>query len=108
MNDSISRQAAIDAVSNWLYDGDDKRSVDQLLSALPSAQPEQRWIPVTERMPEYDDEYLVTKKCFGWNCKEYYEPDIARYEKRDGWHKSDEVLAWMPLPEPYQAERREA
>ena len=40
MNDSIWRQDAIDAVSNWLYDGDDRRTVDQLLSALPSAQPE--------------------------------------------------------------------
>lgn len=40
MSDLIDRQAAIDAVSNWLYDGDDKRSVDQLLSELPSAQPE--------------------------------------------------------------------
>ena len=39
-DDSINRQAAIDAVSNWLYDRDDKRTVDQLLSALPSAQPE--------------------------------------------------------------------
>ena len=37
--DTISRQDAIDAVSNWLYDGDDRRTVDQLLSALPSAQP---------------------------------------------------------------------
>lgn len=36
----IDRQMAIDAVSNWLYDGDDKRSVDQLLSELPSAQPD--------------------------------------------------------------------
>jgi uncharacterized Zn finger protein (UPF0148 family) len=39
MSDLIDRQAAIDAVSNWIYDRDDGRSVDQLLSALPSAQP---------------------------------------------------------------------
>ena len=40
--DLIERQAAIAAVSNWLYDRDDGRSVDQLLSALPSAQPERK------------------------------------------------------------------
>lgn len=45
--DLIDRQAAIAAVSNWLYDRDDGRSVDQLLSTLPSAQPERKkgkWI----------------------------------------------------------------
>ena len=40
VGDMVSRRGAIEAVSNWLYDGDDRRSVDQLLSALPSAQPE--------------------------------------------------------------------
>lgn len=45
--DLISRKSAIDAVSNWLYDRDEGRSVDQLLSDLPSAQPERKkgkWI----------------------------------------------------------------
>jgi hypothetical protein len=42
MSDLIDRQAAIAAVSNWIYDRDDGRSVDQLLSALPSAQPEKQ------------------------------------------------------------------
>ena len=39
-DDAVSRAAAIAAVSNWLYDRDDGRSVDQLLSTLPSVQPE--------------------------------------------------------------------
>lgn len=38
VGDMVSRRGAIEAVSNWLYDRDDGRSVDQLLSALPSAQ----------------------------------------------------------------------
>ena len=71
-----------------------------------NAQPELRWIPVSERLPDVDGEYLITKKCFGWDCKEYYESDIAWYGKKGGWHKADEVIAWMPLPEPY-SERRE-
>lgn len=69
---------------------------------------EQRWIPVTERLPEkpekniYFDEkplelYLVTERRAAypfrasWNGKEF----------TDGWHKLD-VTAWMPLPELYQ------
>ena len=69
-----------------------------------SAQPEQRWIPCSERLPDVDGEYLITKKCFGWDCKEYYESYIAWYGKKGGWHKADEVIAWMLLPEPYREE----
>lgn len=64
--------------------------------------PQTGWIPCSTALPEYDGEYLVTKKSFGWNCKEYIETDIARYEKKDGWHKADTVLAWCELPTPYR------
>ena len=67
---------------------------------MPLTQP--WWIPCSTALPEYDGEYLVTKKSFGWNCKEYIETDIARYEKKDGWHKADQVLAWQLLPTPYR------
>ncbi len=69
---------------------------------------EQRWIPVTERLPEEPEKniyfdgkplelYLVTERRAAypfrasWNGKEF----------TDGWHKLD-VTAWMPLPELYQ------
>ena len=69
---------------------------------------EQRWIPVTERLPEEPEEniyfegkylelYLVTERRAAypfrafWNGKNF----------TDGWHKLD-VTAWMPLPEVYQ------
>lgn len=38
--DTISRQAAIDTLEKWLYDGDDTRTIAETLYALPSAQPE--------------------------------------------------------------------
>ena len=56
MNDLISRQAAIDALTaleepaptarhlSAIYDCEDA------IKALPSAQPEQRWIPCSERI----------------------------------------------------------
>lgn len=84
-----------DSVDNWYFQGKVKE--------LPSVTPKQPgWIPCSDALPEYDGEYLVTKRSFGWNCEEYKETDIARYEKQNGWHKADQVLAWQLLPTPYR------
>ena len=87
---------------------------------LPSAQPEQRWIPCSERLPEEYGEFLVTMtekakaKDLGFDIDETYIRKM-RYNS-NGWQLprhipswineavKDEVLAWMPLPEPYQEE----
>ncbi len=56
MDDTISRQAAIDAATYgnpW--------TAWKRIEALPSAEPEPRWIPVTERLPEeYQKQYAPT------------------------------------------------
>lgn len=77
-------------------------------------QPEQRWIPVTERLPpKYIGEWLCctddgrvmalpydtpgdgTKECifYKWDDNGYY------YEVFN-------VVAWMPLPEPWKGEQK--
>lgn len=57
-----------------------------------------KWIPVSDRLPEEDGCYLVTTT--GTNNDII---DIAYYT--DGiWHKASRIKAWMPLPEPYKAE----
>ena len=84
------------------------------------AQPEQRWIPCSERLPEEYGEFLVTMtekakaKDLGFDIDETYIRKM-RYNS-NGWQLprhipswineavKDEVLAWMPLPEPYQEE----
>ena len=79
----------------------------------PSVQP-QRWIPVTERMPvEYVD-VLVWFEYFrygNYNClyqtwgigdySEEYGSWMVNHES--GWRKL-RVIAWMPLPEPYEGD----
>lgn len=67
-----------------------------------SIQSEQRWIPVSERLPEEYGIYLITKEEVGWNMEACKTIDIAYFET--DWHKADKVLAWMPLPEPYRGE----
>ena len=74
----------------------------------------QRWIPVTERLPEPETYILVS-------FDNYTFPDIATYRADDdgsgAFYPGDEdytylstgffVNAWMPLPEPYKAEVEE-
>ena len=45
MSDLISRQAAIDAFMTATADGDKAEWCKWVINQLPSAQPEQRWIP---------------------------------------------------------------
>ena len=60
------------------------------------------WIPVEERLPE-DGTYLCTLK--GEICG-IEEPFTGMCGIENGiWDEPDCVIAWRPLPEPYQAER---
>ena len=57
-----------------------------------------QWIPVSERLPIPPTFCLVTTDGSHGDVI-----DIALYMS-DGWHKASEVLAWMPLPQPYEGD----
>jgi len=118
MDDLISRQAAIDCEYQVKIINDIEyvmlSEVQMKMRKLPSAQPEQRWIPCSERLPEEYGEFLVTMtekakaKDLGFDIDETYIRKM-RYNS-NGWQLprhipswineavKDEVLAWMPLP----------
>ena len=130
-SDTISRQAAIKYLMtnmNW-YDDDYKREcITELINGVPSAQPEQRWIPCSERLPENNDPVNVT--WVNHNPEVYYadikdKPFTATAHYHNGrWYwfssvtqdylneydvwtpdlvdKDVEITAWMPLPEAYR------
>lgn len=63
-----------------------------------------KWIPCKERLPDYHDEVLVTSRG---------EVAIAWLYLDGNWRSSDmpepmykDILAWMPLPEPYVEDER--
>ncbi len=119
MTDLISRQAAIDLIHKTMYgffdivDNDSEEPMnekDKLLlevnkeisngtKELPSAE---RWIPVSERLPEDEVDVFVTDDSGGYatvgiDCMFTKEESGER-----DWLASQRITAWMPLPDPYK------
>ena len=111
-----------------LEDGEDRRTFYEVIERQPTIEPEQHWIPCSERLPEdirpvivtwkntdpasyY--QYIVGKHFTGTACykndKWYWyssttEDMLAEYGRYDSeeFDEAIECIAWMPLPEPYK------
>ena len=105
--DLISRQAAIDAVIDmnadhcvsWLD------AVVDVLDALPSAQPEQKWIPVSKELPKTNVLVWVTDLHQHVSACQLYTDISDWYSESDEWmYKHNSIIAWKPyiVPEPYK------
>lgn len=106
MDDLIDRQAAIDCEYQVKIINDIEyvmlSEVQMKMRKLPSAQPEQRWIPCSERLPEESGRYLVSV-LDGVGRRTTVAPYQPRYK---AWTMTGrmaywKVIAWMPLPAQY-------
>ena len=102
-NDAVSLVGSLPSAEVTLCHLDSPCEYQNADIAMPSAQ---QWIPVSERLPEEGVQVLVTDDAGGLatidvDCG-YFDEEYGRFE----WFHSQNVTAWMPLPEPY-AERRE-
>lgn len=88
----------------------------------PSAEKTGEWIPVTERLPEEDKEVLISYRYKeGEGDTSHADIDITTYGQMyfggnkvgnnkhwrapfEYFHSNYEVIAWMPLPEPYKGQ----
>ena len=78
---------------------------------LPSAEPEPHWIPFSERLPKTNEVVLL---CGKYNIFCGYHNTKGKWYSitGDGWEtnmdfpssNNGDILAWMPLPEPYKEE----
>ena len=139
MSDLIDRNEAIEAIefekvymtayrgssNGYVNEGNPlkqyNKGLDDAIKAvnnLPSAEPERKWIPVTEALPEEETDVLVTVHFDGHKSPTVDLPpsdyvEIASHvdgfwsslsdEYKVAW-KKHHVVAWMPVPEPYRGE----
>ena len=124
MSDLISRQDTIDRINEYIeeyseIDSDGNHSekwcamqeAKMTIENMPSAQPEQRWIPCSERLPDEGYSVLVTR-IIDDNCK-YVR--IASYQGDCWMDNTDEfnkpnphkVIAWQPFSKPYEPQESE-
>ena len=138
----MTRKEAYNLINNCIDRDDIRVAIKMAKKAL--KEPEPRWIPCSERLPECEQEVLIcTKK---WNnsyivtpaiyedgtmseCDSIWNWEDIDYEDWDeendcgiipeGWFENRhfnpddvynnpvdmKVIAWMPLPEPYQEEK---
>lgn len=76
------------------------------------AQPEPKWIPCSERLPETSGMYLVDDCRFGthWIHTAEYVRGTGLWCEQIFMHAYSgqaQIVAWMPLPEPYKERREE-
>jgi hypothetical protein len=111
----IFREDAIEAITNYakfLWDNYHETchlaGMIDTIDALPAAEP--RWTPVTEGLPEEGKDVLVcdaygfiyTAECEVISDDEWL--DWQWYESVEYLPK-DDVVAWMPLPEPWKEKK---
>lgn len=91
------REKLIELMDEYLYPSSVEGMADHLIANGVTIQ---KWIPVTERLPEQGQEVIVydggvlKSKVF---CYLFWNPNY------DSWAR---VTHWMPLPEPPSGERR--
>lgn len=60
-------------------------------------QPERKWTPCGEKLPEKNGRYLTTNKAWG-----SYKVDWNAWIDGEWLYPNSEPIAWMPMPEPYK------
>lgn len=104
--DLISRAAAINLASGCCHPA----NIAKELAKLPS---EQRWIPCSEMIPPPEDMYQVPEQRYLCQLEAYGQKKFCVCSRLRGksspfwdWYgvpfKDSEVVAWMPLPEPFK------
>ena len=106
MNIEIEKEIVNALPSLYPLQDYEEEAIYTIIKAIP------HWIPVTEKLPETDDEVLTTYIVNGNRGKRYVETSRYYYDGFSGYWSSPwdeyriagvriEVIAWMPLPDPW-------
>lgn len=91
----------------------EKARPDFIALCADESRSETPWIPCSERLPKAG-EYIGDVPKYYLVQNEFGDMMVARYRHSEYWEQiyqlkpiGDEIVAWMPLPEPYKAESEE-
>lgn len=123
--DCVSRQAVVEYIkasgAELGHDSENEIVVEDILN-MPPVTPTQKWIPVSERLPEEDGEYLLFGKIdedeenyifigeFD-TCGEQFGIWLEQFDRTtlgclgSEFFEYSSVIAWQPLPKPYEEKR---
>ena len=115
----MTKQEAIEILNKNAPKSDPRLCALELCSAIyvvtkALQEPEQKWIPVTEKLPENGCGVLVTVNGKHSNITFVNALEIAEYRNTEGWiiegyldWLDPNVIAWQPLPEAYKESEEE-
>lgn len=100
--DCVSRESVLMELGKYLCGVPfDEKGIDEVIKELPSVIPQpQRWIPVTEKLPEEAGVYLVSMNHLG-----YPQRDIDGFVHGKWERYGSAVIAWCKIPEPYKEDK---
>ena len=83
-------------------------TIAELEQRIEALEQEPKWIPVSERLPKAG-EYVEDVAKYYLVQNEYGDMLVARYTHSGYWEQiyqlkpyADKIVAWQPLPEPYE------
>ena len=94
----MTREEIMQLNTDYLNNCESEQEMNELfyyVLELQKQMQEPRWIPVSERLPE-DGTYLI--------CTDDGYISTIMYDRSMGWLLDANIIAWMPLPQPYKAE----
>ena len=111
----MTKNEVIETIRTWIQTIDDEYDIEEqgrvyglmeALELIKQIEPEQKWIPVSERLPE-EGESVLTQAMFKDDMKMCVSSRID-WNYWTGWGtRNINIIAWMPLPEPYEPQESE-
>lgn len=100
--ETLMKQAAkaIEELQQMVDASIPKSDAEIIISEVAKAQP--KWIPVTERLPNENDDVLIYGEWTGASGTKYWE--IWLTDLKGFLHQGYKPIAWMPLPTPPKEE----
>jgi hypothetical protein len=89
------------------YSEESHTAMMMAIDALSNSEKPDKWIPVSEKLPEKNVEVLATTEWGAVTIAEMYSANDWFIHEGTTNAEADEIVAWMPLPKPFKPQESE-